>query len=188
MTGGTFEGRDEAALEMGRARLAGVYREHRLHLVVFARRLVGSPDEAEDVVQSVFVRILSRPCGVRRLATAYLHRAVRNAARNHWKRERRRAAGVRAWAQTGSFRRSDPDRDLRWNRAAAALAGALVQLPPAQRAVLELAYRRGMSVGAIAEELGGSPSSVAKAISRARRQLREVVERRGMWLPDNGSR
>jgi RNA polymerase sigma-70 factor, ECF subfamily len=55
------------------------------------------------------------------------------------------------------------------------LASALRQLPDDQRTALELRYLQGMSVAAVAEEMGRGPESVTGLLYRGTRTLRGLM-------------
>jgi RNA polymerase sigma-70 factor, ECF subfamily len=57
------------------------------------------------------------------------------------------------------------------------LASSLRQLPDDQRTALELRYLRGLSVAAVAEQMGRAPVSVTGLLYRGTRALRELMTR-----------
>jgi RNA polymerase sigma-70 factor (ECF subfamily) len=59
-----------------------------------------------------------------------------------------------------------------------ALAACLNRLAPQARRAVELRYMQGIAPGEIAKRLGWGPPSVYVALSRARNQLRQCVEKR----------
>jgi RNA polymerase sigma-70 factor, ECF subfamily len=56
------------------------------------------------------------------------------------------------------------------------LASALRRLPDDQRTALELRYLHGLSVAAVAEEMGRGPESVTGLLYRGTRTLRELMD------------
>jgi RNA polymerase sigma-70 factor (ECF subfamily) len=59
------------------------------------------------------------------------------------------------------------------------LESALAELPPKYRLVLLLYYFDGQSTRSVAESLGISPGTAHTRLSRARKQLRKLLEARG---------
>ncbi|GBE24528.1 MAG TPA: sigma-70 family RNA polymerase sigma factor [Actinobacteria bacterium] len=137
---------------------ANIYNKHRDELVRYATALVG-PDEAEDVLSTVLVKVLRR----RSLASldnpeAYLFRAVLNQSRSVW-RQRQRPQLVR---------------DERLEHAPDPLpevVDALRDLPPRQRAATYLVYFVDLSVSETAELMGCTQGSVKRHLFDARRRL-----------------
>ena len=61
----------------------------------------------------------------------------------------------------------------------AALRQALVTLPPEHKAVIELRHFQDQSYDEMAETLGLSLATVKSRLFRARRHLRQILEKRG---------
>lgn len=143
-------------------------------LVRTAYLLTGDHHEAEDLVQSTLAKVFRRWPTIRQLddPDAYLHRALINNNRSRHRRQRvlhlltpdppDRPAGP---AAPGGF---GPDDDGEH----AALAQALAELPPRQRAVVVLRFWEDLSERQVAEVLGCTPGTVKSQASRALRKLR----------------
>lgn len=121
---------------------------------------------AEDVVQSVLVRLFVRWHRVRQDSVdAYARRAVVNASISYTRRHRRESptdvtADIAQPEQSGV---SQP------------VLTALGQLPPVQRAVVALRYLDDMSVAEVAGVLNVSESTVKTHTSRAMTTLRRSI-------------
>lgn len=126
------------------------------------------PAEAEpdDLVQDATARALRLgPLTDLEHPTAYLRRAIANLASN----ERRRLGRQRrALAIVGR----PPDLDPEY----ASDVAELLALPPRTRAILWLAEVEGATYDEIAELLGGSAEAARTAASRARKQLRRLID------------
>ena len=70
----------------------------------------------------------------------------------------------------------DPESLAGRAQVAAALGAALLDLPPTDRAVLQLAEAEGWTGPEIAAELGVTPGAVRSRLSRARREVRNRLE------------
>lgn len=153
-----------------------------------ALRVVGDPDEADDVVQETYIRAWERIDELRdpSAVMGWLSRIARNAARDRlrwWKRRRREsfdeagAALAHLVAQAGSAPLADEA--LAAAETGAAVARAVAALPDKHRLVLLLREADGMSYEEIAESLGIAVGTVESRLHRARaalaRRLRRLV-------------
>ena len=168
---------DALALEM----IFSVFREE---LVALARRTLGSPALAEEVVQDVFLAVWTgrQHWHVRTSLRAYLRRAVHNVS------ARTGASRSRGWsgslaldaaqrAAPADF--ADASRPPDIHAEHAALADAVDQatrtLPPRARDVFTLSRVRDLSNREIAEELGVSVKTVETHMTRALSLLRKQL-------------
>lgn len=139
-----------------------VWNKHREELIRYASMLVG-PADAEDLVSSVVVRILSR----RRLSDlddprSYLYRSVLNEARSLVRRRRRQ--------------RLSPGGDVLPPDVEPEILAAVVDLPERQRAAVYLTYWRDLPIAEVADLMGCRPGTVKRYLHLARNRLREVFE------------
>jgi RNA polymerase sigma-70 factor, ECF subfamily len=107
-----------------------LYQVHARSLEMFLRRLLGSPQAAEDVMQETFTRIWQRPNGFepgRGTLRAYLFGTGRKRAAEWWRKHGTRNQGIQCQsgkheAETSSLvadalgRLSEDDRTLIWLR------------------------------------------------------------------------
>ena len=151
-----------------------------------AVRMLGDPDEADDVVQETYIRAWGRLDELRDPASAmgWLARVARNAARDRlrwWKRRRRESfdeAGA-PLARMVAMADSAPlaDEALAAAQTGAAVARAVAALPDKHRVVLLLREADGMSYEEIAESLGVAVGTVESRLHRARAALARKLER-----------
>jgi RNA polymerase sigma-70 factor (ECF subfamily) len=147
-------------------------------LARFARTILGSREEAEDVVQGVFAMIWERPERWQPSTdpAAYLFRSVRNQAldevRRH-ERATRRAERVQGGDAHGDASQDQVDTVLdrlieAETRAERAQRVALVleTFTERQRTAYDLRYRRGLTASGIADVLGITVKSAEQLISR----------------------
>jgi RNA polymerase sigma-70 factor (ECF subfamily) len=190
-----------AALTGDEGAFAALVERHRRELQVHCYRMLGSYDEAEDMVQETFLR------GWRRRETyagrstfrAWLYRIATNVCLDHLERNPRRPVPV-----AGDSRHSEvpwlqpfPDELLDGVASEDAEPDAVVvdretielaflvavqHLPPRQRAVLMLRDVLGWPASETAELLEMTVASANSALQRARATLREhLPERRTEW-------
>lgn len=164
------QGLVNAVLGGSREALGHLYTRHAEAVFNAAYRLTGARDEAEDVLQDVFVALpgaLARSYEERGRFAAWIHRlAVRTALTRLRSRSRRREealledVGVRADACDMAVERI-------------ALERALVAMPWAMRAVFVLKELEGYSHAEIGELLGVTRLTSATRLSRAWARLRK---------------
>ncbi len=158
------------------------FAEHRDYLVRIAYRMLGSVDEAEDVVQEAMVRAgrAAHP-GIEE-PLAWLTKIVTNIALDHLKSAPvRRESYVGPWLPEptvgppwGASAPVDPaDRVTLDEQISLALLTILETLSPAERAVYVLHEAFGVPLSEVAEILGRSPQACRQLAVRARRHVQE---------------
>jgi RNA polymerase sigma-70 factor (ECF subfamily) len=175
--------------------LEALFRSQRRRLWGLAYRLTGSSEDAEDVVQEAFVRLVARPpeTPVEELGP-WLARVATNLGIDALRRRRRRAyAGpwlpspVEDADEIEGHASESPDPEARYGLAESATYAfllALEALTPRQRAVLLLRDVLGHSAREAADLVGSSEGSVRVLHLRARRALAEYDERRCLPTPE----
>lgn len=151
--------------------IGAMYREH--HTMVFrtAYRVTGNVSDAEDVLQTVFLRMVRRDDSADAIERPenYLRRAAVHAALDVV-RARRASAGVDLdrLPATGDSR---PDQgDLRQH-----LRQALSELPERSAEIFTLRFFEGLTNPEIANALGISSITVAVTLHRTRRELQKKL-------------
>jgi len=163
-----------------RGRLETIFKRH--HRLVFkaAYRVTGNPMDAEDAMQTVFMRLLRREdgAGLTEDPTSYLHRAAVNAALDIQRSRRNRRATaleevepVLATAEIEGQERQAGSRQIRER-----VREALGALNPKMAEVFTLRYFEGYGNNEIATMLGTSRSTVGVMLHRARQTLRQEIQ------------
>jgi RNA polymerase sigma-70 factor (sigma-E family) len=153
-------------------RFEDLYAAHGRGAVRLAYLLTGSREEAEDLAQEAFVRILGRFGDLRRpeVFRTYLMRTVTNLARSGFRHrdvERRHRAAL----VTPDEDSSEPgvaERDE--------MTRALARLPHRQRAALVLRYREDLSERQTADVLQTSVKAVKALVTRGLATMRQREE------------
>jgi RNA polymerase sigma factor (sigma-70 family) len=142
-------------------------------LVGLAAQLVDAPEAAEDVVQTVFTRMQSRPPKTAPSdMSAYLRKAVVNEARSAL---RRRRASRRWLFEPAAVTGPSADEAVLASEETERVLTAISKLPRRQREVIALRYYADLSVAAIASTLEIKPSAVTSSLARARKTLRTTL-------------
>ena len=136
-----------------------------------ALRMCGSAEDAREVTQDAFLaawRGLPAFRGDSRFSS-WLYRLTTNAAIDFLRREKHHLGNLPL--------EEAPEQE--------ALQRALDQLSPEHRQVLLLRVVQQLSYDEIAQALSLESGTVKSRISRARRQLREILLRQGNFFPDS---
>ena len=157
--------------------LEAVFRENYTMVFRAAYRIAGNATDAEDVLQTVFLRLLKREAGAEPIDNmgSFLHRAAINAALD-LVRSRQNIRNVPLDEMEpilADSPRNAPDRahgageTLHW------LRGALGRLNPRIAQMFVLRFFEGMENPEIARLLNTTPGTVAVTISRTRDRLQQ---------------
>jgi RNA polymerase sigma-70 factor (ECF subfamily) len=139
---------------------------------------VGSPAEAEDIAQEVFLRIVE---AIGRFEwrdvefSAWVFRIARNQMISHHRRHGARAASVSAEEVEIEDAQPGPERLVEHALTVHEVYAACERLPQSQREVIALRFGSGLSVRETAQSLGKSENNVKvlqhKAIARLQKLL-----------------
>lgn len=154
--------------------LEALFAEHQSRVFRAAYRITGNATDAEDVLQTVFLRLLRRddPPDLARGAAGYLHRAAVNAALDLLRaRKRARAVDLEAAAELAETEASGPEGRSRGNELARWLRAAVSRLSPRAAEIFTLRYLEGYGNREIAQLLGTSQTAVAVILHRTRHRL-----------------
>lgn len=179
------------------ARLAALFGAQRQRLWGLAYRLTGSAEDADDVVQEAFVRLVAQPPEAPlENPGPWLARVATNLGIDALRRRRRRAY-VGPWLPSpietpgvdflDAQRSESPDPEARYGLAESATYAFLVALEalgPRQRAVLLLRDVLGCSARETGELIGASDGNVRVLYLRARRALEAYDEVRCIPTPE----
>jgi RNA polymerase sigma-70 factor, ECF subfamily len=163
------------------AGLERAYVEHQGRVFRAAYRVTGNAHDAEDVLQTVFLR-LARHQGLLPDAAnlaGYLHRSAVNAALDVL-RSRQRAARVPLdEAEQAAPGTDSPERVREAAELQEWLRAALTRVSPQAAEIFALRYLEGLENREIARMLGGSRVTVAVTLHRTRRRLEREFRARG---------
>ena len=176
------------------AAFAVLVERHRRELHVHCYRMLGSFEEAEDVVQETFLRAWRSREGFEGGPSlrAWLYRIATNACLDALRRRRRRVPSLHSFAEVPWLqpypdrlldeiapRDTEPDAVVVARETIELTFLAVIQLlPPRQRAVLILRDVVGWSAGETASLLETTVAAANSALQRARATLRERLPAR----------
>lgn len=153
------------------------YRQLAPKLLLFARQWLPSVADAEDVVQSAFVKFWRHRPDAAPEHYPLLYSAVRSTALDFLRGNDRRTRREND-PDTGLLRKDEPyfDRTLEARENSALVEDALRLLPEAQREVLVLRIWSDLTFAEIAETLGESINTVASRYRYALEALRKHLK------------
>ena len=158
--------------------LEAIFREHHGAVYRAAYRITGNAADAEDVLQTVFTRLLRREeqPDLSNSAGSYLHRAAVNAALDLMRRRKRaRAVDLDEVGEQLVDEDAGPERRRGSREIAVRVREALGRLSPRQAEIFSLRYLEGLGNLEIATMLGSSQTSIAVILHRARHRLQKEL-------------
>jgi RNA polymerase sigma-70 factor (ECF subfamily) len=137
-----------------------------------ALRITRDAEEAEDIVQTIFLRLLRREFSrdMEKRPRAYLYRAAVNAALDSIRSRKNQPAAVNEIEAT--LHHPDSSAKEKLHRR---LHEAIAELNPTAAEILILRHMHNYSDVEIAKMLGKSRGVVAVTLYRARAQLRKLI-------------
>jgi RNA polymerase sigma-70 factor (ECF subfamily) len=160
--------------------LRGAYLQHAVLVHRWARRFGASAEQADDIVQDVFLIVQGKLDSFRfqaQLSTWLYKITFHVTAHQGRKRSRRRrldAALDRDVAGPQADEEADPLRRLEGLQRRTIVEAILAQLPERERTVLVLSELHGLTGSEIAEILGCNKGSVWVVMHRARSRFRKL--------------
>lgn len=151
-----------------------LYREHAAFVYRTALRITQKPEEAEDILQTIFLRLLRQESSpdLESRPRAYLYRAAVNAALDAIASRRSRAVRVDVGEIEATLHSPDSSAKESLHRQ---LHRAIAELNPTSAEILILRYMHNYSDTEIAKMLGKSRGVVAVTLYRARARLKKLI-------------
>lgn len=159
--------------------ISGLYESRRSFLCFYAMGFLDSYQEAEDVVQSVFEKLLLKDINLKdpMSLNSYLMSSVRNGCLNHLSRKKihgRYASSILSENQDiddKSFLNSRIEAEVLWE-----IFSKVNELPSGCRQVFKMSYLENLSNQEIADRLGISVNTVKSQKARSKELLRESLK------------
>ena len=153
---------------------AEIIRRHQAWAWKIAYRFLGHREEAEDVVQDAFLRLLDASGRYRPTASfkTYFYQIITRLCLDRAKKKQ--ALYVDTIADFPDPRPDVAEEMLR-RETAVAVRAALDALSPNQRMAIVLRYYEGLNYEGIASALQTTPKAVERLLARARERLRAIL-------------
>jgi RNA polymerase sigma-70 factor (ECF subfamily) len=150
----------------------------------YCHRLTGDRDQADDLAQEAFVRLLDRgPRGPAHGLRVWMFRVATNLIR-----DAARQSHTRRRIMTGAAPPDpvpSPEGEMERSEKVQEVRAALSQLPPRDREVL-LLRQEGLSYKEIAQVVNVAPTSVGTLLARALRRFESVYAKEGQGNGTSG--
>ncbi len=157
-----------------------IFRDHHKRVYQAAYRVTGNAMDAEDAVQTVFMRLVRRQdrTHLSENPGSYLHRAAINASLDIVRAKKNaRSSSIEEFAPAmPDPAASSPERDQTDREIREMIRTALTTLNPRTSEVFVLRYFEGYGNHEIATMLGTSRSTIAVMLHRARIRLKEEIQ------------
>lgn len=152
------------------------FRKHFKALHAYAFTIVKDGDDAEEIVQNVFVKLWERREQLGQIDSlkAYLYRATYNDSLNYLKHNKVKAAYETYAKATGSDR-NDPVDTLSTRELQAKIDKALNELPEQCRTIFQMSRFEELKYREIADQLGLSVKTIENQMGKALKVLREKL-------------
>jgi len=153
----------------GRSLLADYYERYRLELLTYLTSRVASPEQAKDLLQQTFLRVLQRkPRTEVTNPRAYLRTVARNVLTDFYRQQasRRADAAVEFAEDDHGSDEGAPDRQLVADEYLHHLANALENLSRPVRVAFVLSRVYGYTYAEVGEALSISPRTVEKHVAK----------------------
>jgi RNA polymerase sigma factor (sigma-70 family) len=163
--------------ETSRDQLSQLFADHHRRVLVAAYRITGSMADAEDVVQTVFLRLGKGEGLPPKNAGSYLYRAAINGALDLLRRRKiALVEPIDAAASVPSASRADaPDTGITRSELAGQLRQAISELPPRAAEMFTLRYIEELGNREIAALMGTSQAVVAVTLHQTRSRLQKKL-------------
>jgi RNA polymerase sigma-70 factor (ECF subfamily) len=136
--------------------------------------MTGSPDVAEDILQTSFIKAYHHLGEVRGRFDAWLFRIVANGCKDWLKNIRRTHLSYEEDDQPSGY--ASPDEDLDRTELRQDLDSALAQLAPSLREAFIMKHVEGRSYEEMADLLGTTVGALKMRVHRAREALQALLE------------
>lgn len=158
--------------------LAGLFQNHHKAIFRIAYRITGSRSDAEDVLQTIFLRLTPSRRDLSPNPEGYLYRAAVNASLDLIRRRTRAnsvSLDVLDFNQNARLSVASPEDDFADVELRELIRHAVAKLEGRSAAAFALRYFEGYDNARIAEVLGTSQMVVAVTLHRARTRLRKEI-------------
>lgn len=152
-----------------------IIRRHQAWAWKIAYRFLGNREDAEDVVQDAFLRLLAASSRYRPIASfkTYFYRIITRLCLDRAKKKQ--SVSVETIPDSPDLRPGVVEEMMR-RETAVAVRAALHALPPTQRMAVVLKYYEGLNYEGIASALQTTTKAVERLLARARERLRAILE------------
>jgi RNA polymerase sigma-70 factor (ECF subfamily) len=160
------------------AAFTSIIKKYQERLYWHIRRMVVDHDDANDVLQNVFIRVWNGLENFRQDAQLYtwLYRIATNECLTFLEAQKKRAAVSLSDVETGLSNKIKADKDFDANRLEWKLQLAIQQLPDKQKLVFGLRYYDEMPYEHMSEVLGTSEGALKASYHHAVKKIEDYIK------------
>jgi RNA polymerase sigma-70 factor (ECF subfamily) len=154
------------------ADLESIWEQYSNRLIAFIRSRVFDENEAEDILQEVFIRVHHHLCCLPEWSKMerWIYQIARHLIIDHYRRRREMVEIPESLPAEADLPEEDPEAEL-----ALSLRGVVDALPTPYRQALILTEYQGLTQKELAERLGISLSGAKSRVQRAREKMRDML-------------
>jgi len=144
-----------------------------------AYRLMGNREEAEDIVQEVYLKLWGLRSKLKNYDSieALAIRITRNLCLDGLRRRKVKLEAVKSEKDRGDAYTESPDIHLEGKEKAEVIHRLIEALPEPQRSLVHLRHMEGKEYDEIAKMVNMNVNAIRVSLSRARKQMREMIEK-----------
>jgi RNA polymerase sigma-70 factor (ECF subfamily) len=169
-------------VDHARACFTALFDKYRSSLFRYLTGLVTSPDDAAELVQESYARLLQHQdvAQIESVNRTYLFQIATNLARDHYRRHATRRSGTHVDIDDLDIedQRAGPEDNLSLDNTVDSIKAAIKELPTMTRRILLLSRFRGKTYPQIALLLGVSTRTVERKMSEAMQLLATRLKER----------
>jgi RNA polymerase sigma factor (sigma-70 family) len=164
-------GGPDPVVDQGRAYFAALFHKYRSSLFRYLSGLVSSPEDAAELVQESYTRLLQHQDVARleAVSRSYLFQIATNLARDHFRRSTTRHSAAHFDLELVEIidERGEPEHGIVWDQTIGSIKQGIKELSPMTRRIFLLSRFRGKTYPQIATLLGVSTRTVERKMSEA---------------------
>ncbi|MBR8538312.1 RNA polymerase sigma-70 factor [Carboxylicivirga sediminis] len=156
----------------------GLYLKYGRKLLEFARHYMPSKDDAEEVVQKVFIKLWQKRHELKHNESVkgYIFTIAYNEIRKAFIKQKRENELLQSYYFEHDINRSEDSDEIDYAALARKVDTIVEQMPEKRKKVYLLCKKEGLTVSEVAEHLQLSEKTVKNQLTAAYRQIREQLQ------------
>jgi len=162
-----------------------IFDKYQKYVFGFGRKLTRSTEQAEDIVQQIFLKIWEGRENLVEVENfeAYLNRLVRNQSFDILRRHQSHARGDAQLKLSVTERDNSMESQMNYKETMKILDEAIQLLPDQQKRVYQLCHQDGLKYNEAASEMNISPDTVHYHMKLALKSIRDHFKRNALAYP-----
>ncbi|PWG80598.1 RNA polymerase sigma factor [Pararcticibacter amylolyticus] len=163
-----------------------IYRHYSKRLFLYVRKLVKTPELAEELIQEIFVQIwMNRQVfSDVQYPVSYMYSIANRQALKYLKKVASDERILKSITNYSEFYRNETEEQVNLRESARTINQAVAELPAQRRLIWELSRNEGLSHDQIAERLSISRHTVKNQMVQALKHVRHYLDRRSGILTE----